>query len=390
MRILLSSLALCGLLVAGPGPTARAEEEAPPAPRAEIDLEDFLRAAARAAGVQFVWDPQDKAIRGKVITGAPDLTGPRSEVLPTTRSLLTFFDLVVVPTGPRGREIFLVIDARQTQSILKLKPAFVDLTDENLAAYEGQDGLFVTALIAAPGVPDPSAARTALQRIVTGQNIGSVVEVPPMHFIVTDFAPNVVTVYRTLRAFQATSASRAVEDVRTLRLAHASATDLGALLTQQFVPPPAAPQVPGRPPAPSRDTVRVQGDPHTNTLIVSGAADLVARVLEVVKALDVPRESPPRQEPPEDPTLRRLRTLKVSIDVEDQPADGVLRSLEESARVQIVVTPSARSGRFLGHRVTLHAKDVSVARVLDLVCPYLQCAWEVEEGVVYVTDGRGN
>ena len=67
----------------------------------------------------------------------------------------------MIPVGPAGYQVQLVMDARQTSSILKLKPDYVKLTDENLSTYENQDGKFITTTIRVQNMTDLRNARNA-------------------------------------------------------------------------------------------------------------------------------------------------------------------------------------------------------------------------------------
>ena len=166
----------------------------------EVEIEDFLRAVAKHTKTPLVWNPQDKNIRGKKIIGNVNLRAPKGELFALARALLTVYELVMIPVGPGDYKVQLVMDARNLGAILKLKPEYVKLTDEKLGIYESADGKFITTTIRVENMTDLRNARNALTRIVTGSNIGNVTEVPAAKaFVVTDFAPNVVAIYRLLR-----------------------------------------------------------------------------------------------------------------------------------------------------------------------------------------------
>ena len=107
-----------------------------------IEMEAFLRAISKVTGMPLIWNPADKNIRGKRIVGGVDWSAPKEQVFSQARSLLTFYELVIIPVGPQGSQLHLVMDARQTSSILKLKPEHVLLTDENIARYEAMADVF--------------------------------------------------------------------------------------------------------------------------------------------------------------------------------------------------------------------------------------------------------
>ena len=292
---LLSTLLLAlGSALPGLSPAAQARpDEAVEITIAEepVDMEDFLRVVARTTGKQLIWNPQDKNIRGKKIIGGLVLKGSKEDFLGLVRSVLTFYELVMIPVGPSGSDVILIADARQTSSILKLKPTHVKLTPENLAHYESQDGLFITTTITIEHMEDLRNARNALTRIVTGQNIGNVTEVPSANaFVVTDFAPNVCAIYRLLREMDVPSATTSTTSGRTvaLSLEHAEADSLARTLTQHFATIRVPQQNPRAPQIPAPRAPRITPEPRTNKILVTGNDEQIAKVKEVLTMLDVP------------------------------------------------------------------------------------------------------
>ena len=141
-------------------------------------------------------------------------------------------------------------------------------------------------------------ARTALQRLITMNNVGNVQEVPDARaFVVTDFAPQVAAVYRQVRAMDAARA-RVRPRVEFVALKSALAERLVPVLQEMSglsAKTPAA----GRPPegaAPSAPPLRIVADPWTNQVIVSGPSEQVEKVLLVIPRLD--RPAAPRPEVP--------------------------------------------------------------------------------------------
>jgi type II secretory pathway component GspD/PulD (secretin) len=271
-----------------------------------LALEDFLRLVQRRLDVPLVWDPKSRALQNKELT--PDLAfrGTKDEVLDAIRGLLTAYELVLVPVGQGANRKYFVADARQTQSLLRLKPAYVELGPDNLEHYATQDGLFVTTTIAMENVENLRDARNALSRLVTGQGIGSVQEVPDARaVVVTDFAPNVVAIYRLLKQMDVPVAARGPDTkdrevvFRAVPIRHAEAADVARLLQKHFAleastqprravaPNQAVPTVPPVPP------LRIDADLRLNQVLVTGMQKDVVRVVEVVAALDRPRPAAP-------------------------------------------------------------------------------------------------
>lgn len=257
----------------------------------DMEMEAFLRSIARLTNTQMVWNPGDKNIRGKKIVGGFHLEGGRDDFLASARGLLTFYELVMIPIGSKDRPIMLVMDARATSSILKLKPEYVVLDETNLEAYERADGLFVTTTISVEHMSDLRNARNALTRIVTGQNIGNVTEVPAARaFVVTDFAPNVVAIYRLLKQMDKPGAAESTTDGKlvTITLEHAAATEVVDILRSQFGPTPV--RVVGRgqpPPAEGPAAPRITADARTNKVLVSGTEAQIQKVKDAVAVLDL-------------------------------------------------------------------------------------------------------
>src|SRR5262249_15529010 len=135
----------------------------------------------------IIWNADDKVVTQRKIQGAQKLRAPGDKLFEMVRGLLTFQEIVLIPLGPKGYEVWVAIDARQlaNQFILKNKPVYVDLStgseemiEARLRDIENQDGLFVATTLKVKNIDNLRDARTALARIVTGQNVGNVQEVP--------------------------------------------------------------------------------------------------------------------------------------------------------------------------------------------------------------------
>jgi len=282
------------LLAGAPLRQAVAEDDVVIHVPADMGMEDFLTSVAEATGKPLVWNPLDKNVRGKRLKGGLDLRAPRRELFGLVRGVLAFYELTLLPVGPEGHEVVLVMDARQTSAILKLKPLNVTLTEDNLARYAHADGLFITTSIAVQHMEDLRSARNALTRIVTGGNVGNVTEVPATRsFVVTDFAPNVVAIYRLLKTMDQPQPRPSTTSGVTVAVAlqHARARDLAAVLTQHIAARPAtAGRTPQRGPAPASTTPsipRITPDARTNRILVTGTEAEVVWVKSTITLLDV-------------------------------------------------------------------------------------------------------
>jgi general secretion pathway protein D len=265
----------------------------------EISIEDFLKHVGREAPGKrpIVWDPNQKQMKERKILGSVNLTAPDDQIFELVRALLTFYELAMVPVGPRGYEVYLVMDARQQGAILKLKPRTIDLNDANLGEYESQDGLFVSATIRVENMTNLRDARQALSRIVTQQNIGNVTEVPASRsFVVTDFAPNVVAIYRLLKQLDVTPSGKMLTSAY-IQLMHASADEIEPILTDLFTgrerisinrPQQPQPQGGGSSEVDEDPEPRIISDLRTNLLIVYATQDDIREIQDVIAHLDVP------------------------------------------------------------------------------------------------------
>jgi type II secretory pathway component GspD/PulD (secretin) len=259
---------------------------------------EILRALAKATDKPILWSPDDKAIAGRRISPASEITCPPDRVLPLVRALLVPVEVALIPLGPPGHEFYYASDARmlQSQILLRMKPTSIEISEENVKEVESQDGLYVTTVIRTSNLDDLRDARSVLQRMLTQNNVGTVQEVPSARaLIVTDFAPVVAAVYRTVKLLDAPRPRGESMPTQFFRLRFAKAALVRSILDEQFSPrgPKAAP-VPGTPNASS--TVdrepRFSADESTNQVVVTcREADLPA-IRRVVEALDVEPSAP--------------------------------------------------------------------------------------------------
>src|SRR5205814_2568134 len=140
---------------------------------------------------------------GKRITGVPvsSIRTPKAKVLDVVRSLLVPEEVVLVPIAIGGSDAWFAMDARTlaSQYLMKMRPQSVEVTDATVDALVRRGGVYVTATISAD-LDNLRDMATALRRLVTQNNVGSIQEISDAHLVVvTDFAPNVAQVYRTLR-----------------------------------------------------------------------------------------------------------------------------------------------------------------------------------------------
>ncbi len=258
---------------------------------ADAPMEEFLAATRTATGYMIVWDPSDKQVRGKQVKGDIGFRGTPQEVFARVRALLTFYELVMIRVGPKAGQMYLVMDARRTSSILKLNAEFVDVNAGNVASFDDMHGHFVTTTIQVQHMTDLRNARMALSRIVTGQNIGSVTEVADAKaFVVTDFAPNVASIWRLLKAMDIP----AVDAGRTLAaitLSHAKAEDAAVQLRALF-PPTVTSRAPTSRGAPAKirptNQAHFAADERTKQIVVNATPAQMEHIRSALKLIDKP------------------------------------------------------------------------------------------------------
>ncbi len=293
---LLLAAATAAACLTVPGATATADDDKKEddaiisLPEGGLELTELLKGLTRVHKTPIVWQEGDKSLQGKKITGAQEFRAPSSKLFELIRALLTFYELAIVPIGPKGYEVYLVMDARQTTGILRLKPVYVELNDANADEYQVQDGLFIATTIKVKNMDNLRDARQALTRMITQQNVGSVTEVPAARsFVVADFAPNVVAIYKLLKEMDVQPAGKKVK-VAYIGLAHALAEDVEPILTELFTGRQRISQGVPNQPGGTGDVMdpepRVMSDVRTNQIIVYAIEDDINEITDLVKHLD--------------------------------------------------------------------------------------------------------
>ncbi|MBL9088766.1 MAG: hypothetical protein JNM10_16630 [Planctomycetia bacterium] len=199
----------------GAGPSA--------ATRGDVDLllgdglkvEEVLRVVALTTRQSIVWTDTDNAMH-RQLKGTSRIVVRWDELFSVVRDLLATHEVALIPLGPPDRPVWFASDARTLSNHFFLRPYAepVVLDDERARDLEHHAGRFVSAVIPAP-LDDLREARTALQRLVTGNNVGSVTELPSARaFLVTDFAPQAVAVYRAIQAMRPRGGSPGPDEAR--------------------------------------------------------------------------------------------------------------------------------------------------------------------------------
>ncbi len=262
-----------------------------------VKMEDFLALVSKSLDTPLVWDPTERNIKGKAIKGGIRLTSKRKHLFGIVRALLTFYELAMIPVGPGEYQVQLIIDTKQQGRILRLKPEYVNVTDENVGSLANEDGRFITTTIKVENMSELQNARNAFSRI-SSQNLGQVTEVPQAKaFVVTDFAPNVVAIYRLLKEMDVQPEGKEIRaEYRALQ--HATADEIEPILQDLFTGntrPGASNTRPNRPRSPNNrgstfvdedPEPQIIGDARTNQIIIWATNDDIQSILEVIDRLD--------------------------------------------------------------------------------------------------------
>ena len=163
----------------------------------EQEIKDFLDVISKSTGKPLLYDPRGQRIAGVTIGAGFSHKIPKDRAFDTFRAILAFFELTLVPIGPKGYEIYLVIDSRSTNNFIKNKAQYVAF--EDLAKYEDQDGMYISCAIPIKHIDNLTTLRTALNNMTSQGGVGRVHEVPGSNsIIILDFAPSVVAMAKLI------------------------------------------------------------------------------------------------------------------------------------------------------------------------------------------------
>ena len=259
----------------------------------EMALSNFLDAIAKTTGKPLLYDPNGQRIRGQKMGSTFSHRVPRDKLFITFRAILSFYELTLVPIGPKGYQIYLAIDSRSTNNFVKNKAQYVDY--RNLDQYEDHDGLFISCAIPVKHIDNLTTLRTALSTMVTPAGIGRVQEVPGSgSIIVMDFAPTVVSMAKLLRQMDVEPDSKKMV-MEFVTLKHAYAEDVADIISELVTVQRQA-QSPVRRGS-SRAVVGASPEPRIiayepkNALVVASTAEDFERIEQLIAQFDT--DGPP-------------------------------------------------------------------------------------------------
>jgi hypothetical protein len=196
-----------------------------PAPNGN-DVEQLLEILEKSTPVTLIYDPSSPQIRGRKCTVKGEVTIPESEIFGWVRSLLFFQRLVLVPTGPRRANAWMVVDFNNPS--LATHPEYVP--EAELLDWERRDGAYIVTTITMKNLSDTARARNALAQLTTRQ-VGRINDIPQTRsFVIADFAPVAVACWRMLKtmddeAGKLTPEEREALDPRTRQKPPVKTTD---------------------------------------------------------------------------------------------------------------------------------------------------------------------
>ena len=197
-------VALAAMLIATPAAsqdsiTVKKEEDGKfqftPNPKGD-EIKAFIDIIVNETSASVVFDPASPQVRGRKIEIKGPVTIERKSVFDWVRSVLSFQRLILVPTGPRQANTWMLVDLNAPQ--ITNHPEYVP--EDELEAWADKDGAYIVSTITMKHLGDTSRARNAVAQLSTRQ-IGRINDIPQTRsFIVGDFAPVVVSMWKLLKS----------------------------------------------------------------------------------------------------------------------------------------------------------------------------------------------
>ncbi len=255
----------------------------------KLELKEFLDGIANSTQKPLLYDPASQRIRGQTMGVTFSHKVPKERAFDTFRAILSFFELTLIPIGPKGYEIYLVIDSRSTNNAVKNKAVYVDYKD--LEKFEDQDGLYISCALPVRYIENLTMLRTALSPMVSPGGLGRVQEVPGSNsIIIMDFAPTVAAMARLIQQMDVQPPGKKLV-LEWIELEFAYAEDVadivGELVTAQrqtrAVAQQGQPQIMAEGPEP-----RILSYEPKNALVIAATEDDFNLIRGLVKKFDEP------------------------------------------------------------------------------------------------------
>ncbi|MFQ5843411.1 MAG: secretin N-terminal domain-containing protein [Planctomycetota bacterium] len=160
-------------------------------------ITDLLDQIQKTTGRPILYDPTNARVKGEIAAGFSHSV-PRDRLFDTFRSILAFFELTLVKIGPEGYEIFLVLDSRSTNNLVRNRAIYVD--EDRLEDYKDRDGVYIAVAVQLRYIENLVNLRQALARVMSPAAIGHVQEVPGSNSVILmDYAPTVYAARQLIR-----------------------------------------------------------------------------------------------------------------------------------------------------------------------------------------------
>ncbi len=197
----------------------------------DLPISEFLDEISKATGKPILYDPNSQRLqKGSTMGSKLSHRVPKARLFDTFRAILAFYELTLVPIGPKGYEIYLAIDSRSTNNLVKNKAVYVDYKD--LENYADDDGLYISCAIPVRYIENLTMLRTALSTMVTPAGIGRVHEVPgSQSIIIMDYAPTVSAMAMLITQMDVRPQGKQMV-LKFVELANAYADDVAEIITQ--------------------------------------------------------------------------------------------------------------------------------------------------------------
>ncbi|MEM8883401.1 MAG: secretin N-terminal domain-containing protein [Planctomycetota bacterium] len=251
---------------------------------ADMELLEFLRVVEKSTARPLLFDPNGQRIRGQKMGSTFETTVPASRLFDAYRAILSFYELTLVPVGPKGYEIYLAIDSRSTNNFVKNKATFI--AADRVPEYADRDGLYVATLLPIDHATNLTTIRTALSTMVTPAGIGRVMEIQGVGLIVADFAPVVATIREVVERMDQPSPSS--QTLVRIEIRKHRAQDVATAIQDVFteIPRAAANARTRRGVVSWEPTPRIVAFPSNNSIVVRATRAQVEQIRALVASLE--------------------------------------------------------------------------------------------------------
>jgi len=255
----------------------------------EMPITEFLDLITKTTGKPLLYDPNGSRIKGATLGAGFSHQIPKDRLFDTMRAILQYYEMTLVPIGPKGYEIYLVVDSRSTNNLIKNKAIYVDYRD--LESYADQDGLYISCAVPIHYIENLTVLRTALSTMVSPAGIGRVHEVPgSQSIIIMDYAPTVAAIARLIKQMDVQPPGKKLV-MRFIELEYAYADDVADILSELVSAQRQAVNVQRRGNAtmmPPNPEPRIMAYDPKNALVISATEDDFNLIKDLVDQFDKP------------------------------------------------------------------------------------------------------